>query len=140
MENLCPPRINGKLMSTKDICNQLLIQKLILSQHSLSRVCLQSTIFKDLSKTLFPRTGNSMTLKLGREYWGFRVYKVIINDDPELISTYSAARLNLFTYVLKWVILLPSHLMTMLGYKGQNKVLNSVFGSVNTSVSFITSQ
>ena len=34
-------------------------------------------------------------LKLGMQYWGLKLYKVYINDDPGLTLTYFTARSNL---------------------------------------------
>ena len=36
-----------------------------------------------------------MIFKLGWQHWGLKLYKVYINDDPELTLTYFTARSNL---------------------------------------------
>ena len=52
-----------------------------------------------------------MSLKLGMFYLGIKLYKVYINDDPELTVTYFTARSNLVTCMFEWGKLLQSHLM-----------------------------
>ena len=43
-----------------------------------------------------------MILKLGMKHWGLKLYKVYINDDPELTLTYFTARSNLVPYAFVW--------------------------------------
>ena len=42
-----------------------------------------------------------MILKLGMQHWGIKVYKVCINDDPELTLTYFTTRSNLVAYAFE---------------------------------------
>ena len=43
-----------------------------------------------------------MTLKLGMQHWGLKLYKVYINNDPGLTMTYFTARSNLVAYAFEW--------------------------------------
>ena len=42
-----------------------------------------------------------MILKLDLQHHGLKLYKVYINDDPELTLTYFTARSNLVTYTFE---------------------------------------
>ena len=48
---------------------------------------------KNLKKSSSPELG-PMILKLGMQHLGLKLYKVYINDDPELTLTYLTARSN----------------------------------------------
>ena len=52
-----------------------------------------------------------MILKFGMYHWGFKLYKVNINDDPGLTLTYLTARSNWVACTFEWGKLLQSHLM-----------------------------
>ena len=60
-------------------------------------------------KNLSSRTKSPMTLKLDMQHLGHKLYKVYINDDPELIVTYFTTRSNFVSYVFEWGKLLQSH-------------------------------
>ena len=47
-----------------------------------------------------------MILKLGMPHQGREVYKVNVNDDPELTLTCFTDRSNLFAYAFEWEKLL----------------------------------
>ena len=83
---------------------------------------------KNFQKSFFSRMGNPMILKLGMQHQGLKLYKVYINDDPGLTSTYFMTisnlpkivfvltvgpdfRSNLVAYMFVWGKLLQSHLM-----------------------------
>ena len=51
-----------------------------------------------------------MILKLDLQHWGLGLYKVYINNDPVMTSTYFTARSNLATYAFKCLKLLQSNL------------------------------
>ena len=52
-----------------------------------------------------------MILKLGMYYWGLKLYKVYINDDPKLTLTYFTTRSNWVACTFEWGKLLQSYLM-----------------------------
>ena len=52
-----------------------------------------------------------MILKHGMYHWGLKLYKVYINDDPELTLTYFMAKSNWVTCTFEYGKLLQSHLM-----------------------------
>ena len=52
-----------------------------------------------------------MILKLGMKYWGLKLYKVYINDDPGLTLTCFTARSNLVICTFERGKLLQSHLI-----------------------------
>ena len=53
-------------------------------------------------KIFFSRTGSPMILKLCMQHRGLKFYKVYINSDPGLTSTYFTARSNLVPYAFVW--------------------------------------
>ena len=61
-----------------------------------------------------------MILKLGLQHQGLKLYKVYINDDPELTLTYFTARSNLVAYTFELGKVLQSHLMGKTCSKGLN--------------------
>ena len=46
----------------------------------------------------FSRTGSPMILKLGMQHWRLTLYKIYINNDPELTLINFMARSNLVVY------------------------------------------
>ena len=52
-----------------------------------------------------------MILKLGMKHWELKLYKVYINGDPELTSTYFTAKSNWVICTFEWGKLLQSHFM-----------------------------
>ena len=60
-----------------------------------------------------------MILKLGMQHWGFKLYKVCIND-PGLTLTHFTARSNWVAFTFEWGKLLQSYLMGKTCSKGLN--------------------
>ena len=50
----------------------------------------------------FQVTRSPMILKPGMWHWGLKLYKVYINDDLGLTSTYFTARTNWVTCMFEW--------------------------------------
>ena len=57
---------------------------------------------KKTSKSFFSRARSPIVLKLGMYHWGFKLYKVYINDDPGLTLTYFTARSNWVICTFEW--------------------------------------
>ena len=56
------------------------------------------------SKIFSYRTNSPMTLKLGMEHYELKLYKVYINDDPELTLTYFTTMSNLVKVVFVLIV------------------------------------
>ena len=67
-----------------------------------------------------------MIFTLGMQHQRLKLYKVNINDDPELTLTYVTARSNWVAYTFEWGKLLQSYLLGKTCSKGLNRLKNCV--------------
>ena len=76
-------------------------KKIIYIKGHMTKIAPRSIYGKNL-KNLLRRYQKSMILKLGMLHQGREVYKVYVNDDPELNMTCFTDRSNLLAYAFEW--------------------------------------